>query len=46
MSWWKRLIEKWKEFIEDTAKGNDLRWKGETPSCCAKDKNKELPEER
>lgn len=38
MKWWKRLREKWKKFIEDTAKENEKMWKGQTPSCCAKDK--------
>jgi len=46
MRWWKRLVEKWKKFIEDTAKDNGRMWKGKAPSCCVKDKNKELPEER
>jgi len=46
MNWWKRLAEKWKRFIEDTAQANDQMWKDQKPSCCVKDKNEELPEER
>jgi len=35
MNWWKRLVENWKKFIEDTAKANDQMWKDQKPSCCA-----------
>ena len=37
MNWWKRLVEKWEKFIEDTAKANDQMWKGQKPSCCSKE---------
>lgn len=30
------MAEKWKKFIEDTAKANDQVWKGKEPSCCSK----------
>lgn len=33
MNWWKRLVEKWRKFIEDAAKDNDQMWKGQGPSC-------------
>lgn len=39
MNWWKRLVEKWRKFIEDTGRANDQMWKGQEPSCCDKDKN-------
>lgn len=39
MRWWKRLVEKWKRFIEEAAKDNEKMWKGKRPSCCAKDKD-------
>ena len=38
MNWWKGLVEKWRKFIEDAAKANDRMWKGQTPSCCKKEK--------
>ena len=41
MRWWKRLVEKWKKFSEETAKANDQMWKGQKPSCCAKETKKE-----
>lgn len=46
MNWWERLVEKWKRFIEETAKENEKMWKGENPSCCNRDKNKELPKDK
>ncbi len=39
MKWWKRFVEKYKKFIEDTGKANQEMWKGRKPSCCSKDKN-------
>jgi hypothetical protein len=41
MNWWRRLVEKWRKFIEDTSKANEEMWKGQKPSCCAKETNKE-----
>ena len=32
--------------VKNTAQANDQMWKDQKPSCCVKDKNKELPEER
>ena len=46
MKWVKRILEKWKRFIEETAKENEKMWKGESPSCCNRDKNKELPKDK
>jgi len=41
MKWWKRLVEKWKKFIEETAKSNEEMWEGQKPSCCAKKKEEQ-----
>jgi len=41
MNWWERLVEKCRKFIEDTAKANEKMWKGQKPSCCAKETKKE-----
>ncbi len=38
MKWWKKVADKWKKFIEETAKANDQMWKGQAPSCCKKEK--------
>ncbi len=46
MKWWKRLVERWRRFIAETAEANTEMWKGGTPSCCTKDKNKELPKDK
>jgi hypothetical protein len=39
MKWWKKLVEKWKKFIEETGKENDQMWEGKRPTCCVKDKD-------
>lgn len=44
MNWWKRLAEKWKKFIEDTAQANEQAWKGQKPSCCTKKEQQEKDE--
>jgi hypothetical protein len=41
MSWWRKLIEKWQKFIEDTGKANEEMWKSQQPSCCIKDRKEE-----
>ncbi len=41
MRWLKRLMERWKRFIEEAAKANERMWKGQRPSCCAKETKKE-----
>ena len=46
MNWRERLAEKWKKFIEDTAKVNDRMWKGQKPSCCSKKEQSNEEESR
>jgi hypothetical protein len=41
INWWKRLIEKWRKFLEEGAKANEQMWKGQKPSCCTKEKKKD-----
>lgn len=46
MKWFRKIIEKCKNFIEEIAKENEKMWKGESPSCCKRDKNIELPKDK